>query len=1002
MESVQLSPSSFLYPPLSGTVPDTDKNGPRVVILTTWAFALDTHIAKYVTKYRELFPDATIIVAKCFLRHFFWLPGARKDLTAAADAIRGIVDAEGESSTQRQKTQVLLHLFSNTGLSTAYQLNNVYQAEDKSSQLFPRHVTMFDSSPGRYEYWSLASALLHGIPPGRWLQSLILIPLAHFLSGSLWIWCRVLKGEDWVAKWAQAANDPAREQEVCRSYVYSSADPLVESSTVEAHAIDAQDTHDWAKTLENPLNWPPWKKNVQLAMLCIASLLSSIATSIISPSIFQIMQEFDVSRSAAILLVSLYVIAMGFGPVIGGPVSETIGRHPVYLASLPLGGLFTLGTGFTHTFAGLCVLRFLAGMCWGPVLAVAPATIHETWPPETRGPASALFILTAFLGPGLGPIIGAFVTNRKGWRWNMWTLLFFTAATMIITCFSGETFGPELQRRSAKKRGQSVPPRPPMSEQLRHFAVVALVRPLHMLFFDTIIAFVCLYIAVGFGILFSFFAIVPYVFISLYQFNTEQCGLVFLSVIIGCILGLLCILFCDVFFYRKQIPRYAPRHVPPEHRLYPAMFGSIGLPIGLFWFAWTARDDISWASPAAAIIPFAFGNLCIFVGSVQYLTDIYDGSVVASAASANSLARYTFAAAFPLFIVQMYEKLTIGWAASFFGFFLVTTCISVVSSFSGLCAARIVLGLCESGVLAGIMYTLSSFYRCHELTTRMGYLNAIVALSGAFGGLLATGFTRVPAFATASFLTEEEKLYACSRLVDESKALASEKMNKTIFKRALFHIPTQTTALALICATCSMGSLQLFSPTLLRNMGYSGQEAQLMSVPPYVFGAIICVTIATLSDRFRCRGFFFMAILAPCIFIGFTLNQFASSVAARYFGLFLAVAGAFTASPLLLSWSVDNNSGPAVKAVAAAYSIGFGGCGQLLSTWTYRAAEAPEYVTGHSINMGAAVVLLIAAATHTWYALAENKKRMAGMRDNRLRDDPEGLGHSHPLFRFTP
>ncbi|KAH7013993.1 major facilitator superfamily domain-containing protein [Ilyonectria destructans] len=366
-------------------------------------------------------------------------------------------------------------------------------------------------------------------------------------------------------------------------------------------------------------------------------------------------------------------------------------------------------------------------------------------------------------------------------------------------------------------------------------------------------------------------------------------------------------------------------------------------------------------------------------------------------------------------------------------FGLITTCISVVGSFRGLCVGRVALGLCESGVLAGIMYTLSSFYRRHELTTRMGYLNAVVTLSGAFGGLLATGFTRVPAFgmlhtwrhifffegiitiligisviflpndpATADFLTEEEKVYACSRLVDESKALASEKMNKTTFKRALLHLPTQMVAVALICATCSMGSLQLFSPTLLRNMGYSGQEAQLMSVPPYVFGAIVCVTIATLSDRYRRRGFFFMVLLSPFIFIGFTLNQFVDSVAARYFGLFLAVAGAFTASPLLLSWSVDNNSGPAVKAIAAAYSIGFGGCGQLLSTWTYRAAEAPGYVTGHSINMAAASVLFVAAATHTWYALAENKKRAAGLRDDRLQDESQGLGHSHPLFRLTP
>lgn len=114
------------------------------------------------------------------------------------------------------------------------------------------------------------------------------------------------------------------------------------------------------------------------------------------------MEEFAVSRTVSILTVSLYVLALGFGPVIGGPVSETIGRQPVYVGSLALSGIFTLGAGLTHSFLGLCILRFLAGMSAGPVLAVAAGTLIEMYPVQTRGPPMALFILTPFLGPGLG------------------------------------------------------------------------------------------------------------------------------------------------------------------------------------------------------------------------------------------------------------------------------------------------------------------------------------------------------------------------------------------------------------------------------------------------------------------------------------------------------------------------------------------------------------------------------------------------------------------------
>lgn len=177
-----------------------------------------------------------------------------------------------------------------------------------------------------------------------------------------------------------------------------------------------------------------------------------------------------------------------------------------------------------------------------------------------------------------------------------------------------------------------------------------------------------------------------------------------------------------------------------------------------------------------------------------------------------------------------------------FGFGIVTMCQSFIHSFGGMVAVRVVLGFCEAGVLPGIMFTLASFYRRHELATRMGYLSAVVSLSGAFGGLLATGFSRIPSFgilhtwrhvfffeglitaliglfviflpnspATSRFLTEEERAYACMRLIDEAKALPDEKIGKVAFKRALSHAPTQLVAVALICSLCGMTSLSLFT-----------------------------------------------------------------------------------------------------------------------------------------------------------------------------------------------
>nr|XP_036579807.1 major facilitator superfamily transporter [Colletotrichum truncatum]KAF6787487.1 major facilitator superfamily transporter [Colletotrichum truncatum] len=425
---------------------------------------------------------------------------------------------------------------------------------------------------------------------------------------------------------------------------------------------------NWETDPHNPMNWSPTSKIQQIVMLSLAAFTASVGTSIISPARSQLMEEFGVTSTQAILPLSMYVFALGMGPVVGGPLSETLGRHPVYLGCLPLGGLFTLGAGFCRNFAGICVLRFLAGFCLSPSLAIGTGTINETYKPSQRAFPSTIYILMPFLGPGLGPVIGSFVVNRKGWRWTQWTLLFFIVISIISTILARETYHPVLKRRRAKQLGLPLDPLPPTSQRVQTFVTTALTRPVRMMLTEPIVSFICLYVACEFATLFSFFAALPYVFGTVYGFGIEQQGLVFLSIMVGCVLGTLTILVCNVLLYLPQTKKYPPHRTPPEHRLYPAMIGSLGLPLGLFWFGWTARADISWASPVIAIIPFAWGNMCLFVSTIQYLVDVYQGTTVASAASANSLARYVLAGAFPLFIVQMYQNLGTGWASSLLGF----------------------------------------------------------------------------------------------------------------------------------------------------------------------------------------------------------------------------------------------------------------------------------------------------------------------------------------------
>lgn len=121
-----------------------------------------------------------------------------------------------------------------------------------------------------------------------------------------------------------------------------------------------------------------------------------------TPSHTVYMEEFGVTSTQAILPLTTYVIGIGLGPIFGGPLSEMIGRYFVFAVFTPVGALFIMGAGFSNNFVALCVLRLLAGLALAPSLAISSGLLTETFMPAERGLPVALFILTPFLGPGMG------------------------------------------------------------------------------------------------------------------------------------------------------------------------------------------------------------------------------------------------------------------------------------------------------------------------------------------------------------------------------------------------------------------------------------------------------------------------------------------------------------------------------------------------------------------------------------------------------------------------
>jgi hypothetical protein len=237
--------------------------------------------------------------------------------------------------------------------------------------------------------------------------------------------------------------------------------------------------------------------------------------------------------------------------------------------------------------------------------------------------------------------------------------------------FTEETYEKIILKKRAKAIGAPLPPRPSGLALFKHIMVVVISRPIHMLLTEPIIASFAIYVSFNFAVLFGFLASIPLIFTTVYNFTHAQSGLPFLAIAIGVLLSIPTMLLIDRILYQKHYRRAIEegrKGVAPEYRLYGAMVGSIGLPISLFWFAWTSQKSVHWIVSIIGLIPFAWGNISVFISCVLYMMDTYMAANGASAMAANGLLRYILGAVFPLFTVQMYKEMSFQWASSFLGF----------------------------------------------------------------------------------------------------------------------------------------------------------------------------------------------------------------------------------------------------------------------------------------------------------------------------------------------
>ncbi|KAJ9486371.1 hypothetical protein VN97_g6970 [Penicillium thymicola] len=412
-----------------------------------------------------------------------------------------------------------------------------------------------------------------------------------------------------------------------------------------------------------PQNWPLAKKVLVVFILSVFNLIGTISSSIMSPAHTRVAAQFGASREVAILCTTLFMTGYIFGFLTFGPLSEKFGRKWPLIGGIAISSFLELMPALGTNIQTIVIGRLFAGFFGVSPVAVMGGITSDCFTLAHRSVAMPIVICLFFSGPTFGPIVGsAIVGSSLSWRWTIWVMLISGLGVCAIAAFVfPETYPPAILRKEAqllRKKYKNSAIRSKLEKEhsgLHEFARVYLLRPFWLFSTQPILALLTLYQSFLYGVLFLFYQAYPYYFGEIRGWNTSVDTLPLFGIITGVFIGTLGIIIYNQVYFRHHCYTSDGIFIP-EARLPPMIFGGVLIPIGIFWFAWTAQPNISWPSPLCAGLLIGCGMYLVFIQGFIYIVDCYT-TMANSAMGINGSMRSIFGAVFPLFATQMFEKL---------------------------------------------------------------------------------------------------------------------------------------------------------------------------------------------------------------------------------------------------------------------------------------------------------------------------------------------------------
>jgi DHA2 family multidrug resistance protein len=140
-------------------------------------------------------------------------------------------------------------------------------------------------------------------------------------------------------------------------------------------------------------------------------------TSIANVALLNIAGDLAAGVDEATWIITTYLVANAVIIPVSGWLASVIGRKRYYMLCVAGFTISSFLCGIAWNLQSLIVFRILQGLSGGGMAPSEQSILADTFPPQKRAQAFALYGIAVIMAPTIGPTLGGWITDNYSWHW---------------------------------------------------------------------------------------------------------------------------------------------------------------------------------------------------------------------------------------------------------------------------------------------------------------------------------------------------------------------------------------------------------------------------------------------------------------------------------------------------------------------------------------------------------------------------------------------------------